>query len=343
MRKEDNRIDWIDMAKGYGIILVYLGHMDMGKYTNWIYSFHMPLFFFLSGCVFRKETDFDTFMCKKSKTVLLPYFLLGVPMLVVYNIKQYIEASWGINQIVKSCLDYIFQRRVFTMWFLACLLCVQIMFYFIEKKYRDSKAKDIKIVLTTVVAMLLGILYNKYLYLSLPWNFDASLMMLPFFVMGYYYNSQPFMKKVNQRIAEKSIFMYVIAGGCLLLNIMVYCINEYAGARLEVYKCEYGIIPITYLAASLGIGFIVFFSKIVNLKPIQYIGKYSLLYFAWHQTLIIPFVEWIFGLFVDKNFVYSNSWILFAYKLIQLIVGMAILTALNELIRRTRLKVIIGR
>lgn len=47
------RIDWIDVAKGIGIILMVMGHTSMPDAINrWIYSFHMPLFFLLSGLLF---------------------------------------------------------------------------------------------------------------------------------------------------------------------------------------------------------------------------------------------------------------------------------------------------
>lgn len=47
------RIDWIDVAKGVGIFLMVMGHTSMPDAVNrWIYSFHMPLFFLLSGLVF---------------------------------------------------------------------------------------------------------------------------------------------------------------------------------------------------------------------------------------------------------------------------------------------------
>ncbi|MDB4201501.1 hypothetical protein N9763_00715 [Polaribacter sp.] len=39
------RIDWIDQAKGFGIILVVYGH-NFPSIEDYIYSFHMPLFFF---------------------------------------------------------------------------------------------------------------------------------------------------------------------------------------------------------------------------------------------------------------------------------------------------------
>lgn len=40
------RIEWLDMAKGYGIILVIFAHFGVPLWGTWIYSFHMPLFSF---------------------------------------------------------------------------------------------------------------------------------------------------------------------------------------------------------------------------------------------------------------------------------------------------------
>ena len=58
------RLDWIDIAKGIGIILVVLGHTLVPQVREtgfagflwiFIYNFHMPLFFFLSGYLFEKD------------------------------------------------------------------------------------------------------------------------------------------------------------------------------------------------------------------------------------------------------------------------------------------------
>ena len=44
-----NRIKWIDISKGIGIILVLMGHISKIKIiNNVIYAFHMPLFFMIS-------------------------------------------------------------------------------------------------------------------------------------------------------------------------------------------------------------------------------------------------------------------------------------------------------
>ena len=47
------RIEWIDVCKGLGIFLVFIGHTNVSQLSctlyDWIYSFHMPLFYMLSG------------------------------------------------------------------------------------------------------------------------------------------------------------------------------------------------------------------------------------------------------------------------------------------------------
>lgn len=48
------RENWIDWAKSIGIMLVIMGHYGMGDkiYGTFIYAFHMPLFFIVSGYLF---------------------------------------------------------------------------------------------------------------------------------------------------------------------------------------------------------------------------------------------------------------------------------------------------
>jgi fucose 4-O-acetylase-like acetyltransferase len=58
-----SRLEHIDVAKGIGIILVVLGHnwiirTEKGELFRIIFSFHMPLFFFLSGVLFKAQSDF---------------------------------------------------------------------------------------------------------------------------------------------------------------------------------------------------------------------------------------------------------------------------------------------
>ena len=59
------RIASIDIAKGVGMLFIIWGHvMRYGITNHWVYVFHIPLFFFLSGLVFSQERygDFKAFL-----------------------------------------------------------------------------------------------------------------------------------------------------------------------------------------------------------------------------------------------------------------------------------------
>lgn len=50
------RIGYLDIAKGIGILLMIFGHIDGGGVVQtWIYSFHIPLFFIVSGIIVFKQ------------------------------------------------------------------------------------------------------------------------------------------------------------------------------------------------------------------------------------------------------------------------------------------------
>jgi fucose 4-O-acetylase-like acetyltransferase len=86
-----SRFQWVDIAKGIGIILVVYGHVIRGLHSatiiseqtfylsdTLVYSFHMPLFFVLSGLFFRKSMDKYNpkgFVIEKCKTLLYPYII----------------------------------------------------------------------------------------------------------------------------------------------------------------------------------------------------------------------------------------------------------------------------
>lgn len=67
MSEVTKRIEWIDTAKGIGILMVMLGHDYLDwKFVFWCYSCHMALFFFLSGCTFKLLCRFQIFFKKES-------------------------------------------------------------------------------------------------------------------------------------------------------------------------------------------------------------------------------------------------------------------------------------
>ncbi|MDH7637264.1 acyltransferase family protein [Sphingomonas oryzagri] len=67
------RVEWIDSLRGIGIVLVVIGHVTSRPWLHhYIYLFHMPLFFAISGYVF-KRTDPKALVGRRVMTLLVPY------------------------------------------------------------------------------------------------------------------------------------------------------------------------------------------------------------------------------------------------------------------------------
>lgn len=83
----NKRIEWIDIAKAVAIVLVGIGHYSCPKILMaFIYSFHMPLFFILSGITFNtSKYTFQQFFIRKLKTLVFPWCLAVVLYTVFQN------------------------------------------------------------------------------------------------------------------------------------------------------------------------------------------------------------------------------------------------------------------
>lgn len=125
------RLDYIDIAKGIGIILVVIGHcMGWEPGFKFIYSFHMPLFFFLSGfCLnINKYTTQELFI-NRLKTILLPALLFSIVVSTLY----YLGADGDISELT--------YRLPWAMWFLPVLFVAEIIYSILFKLLKGDVSK----------------------------------------------------------------------------------------------------------------------------------------------------------------------------------------------------------
>ena len=132
------RLKEFDILKGIGILLVLLGHTGIsGLLYTFIYAFHMPLFFFASGC-FHKQKDSMSFIKKKVKGLLLPYLFFVACffiMSVFLECMQSHSLSIGILSTISSLNPmnehcWILYR---TIWFLLCLFEISVIYHIIDR------------------------------------------------------------------------------------------------------------------------------------------------------------------------------------------------------------------
>lgn len=85
--KDKTRLEYLDAAKGLGILLVILGHIyawnpniNRKILVTWIYSFHMPLFFIVSGMLikYKNYCNIKEFIFSRIKHILVPYIVFSL-------------------------------------------------------------------------------------------------------------------------------------------------------------------------------------------------------------------------------------------------------------------------
>ena len=75
------RIEWVDLSKFVGIFAMVWGHSGVNESMDIIiHAFHMPLFFFLSGYLYK-----DRGIKKKAKPLLIPYFVFGIGLFLLWK------------------------------------------------------------------------------------------------------------------------------------------------------------------------------------------------------------------------------------------------------------------
>lgn len=128
------RINWIDWAKVFAIYLVALGHLlsktgSEGYIFNFIYSFHMPFFFFISGYLFRiKENGFVDFLKSSFRSLLVPYILLNLIGNAFLIPTWVLARHWPIDQLFYF-ITADGRGEPGPTWFLVCLFQVRLLSY----------------------------------------------------------------------------------------------------------------------------------------------------------------------------------------------------------------------
>ncbi len=296
-----NRIQWIDMAKGIGIILVILGHgIFPNKLIIWLYSFHMPLFFFLSGAVFsiNRYSTFKDFSKHKINTLLIPslYFAIIIN-LVNYGLSILSGKTSNINIVYKVSAIFLELRGGklgFIPWYLTCLFICSLLMYPILR-YISLR----KIFVLSIVMSIIGYLYSSYLGIVLPWSIDIAINGLPFMILGYLFTKRKLF--FNNYIFNIKMFPIYF-----LFNIICGSINYIlTGKRLDMYINSYGNYFLYIGAAISGILMTIVVCKKIVMPQISFIGRNSLIYYCLHNN-IMDFIYIILGNNI-KNSLSSSS------------------------------------
>jgi fucose 4-O-acetylase-like acetyltransferase len=194
------RIAYIDIAKGIGILLVVLGHSDLRAFAPIlriaVYSFHMPLFFFLSGMFFKPEMPFGDLARRRFKSLAWPFFF---SIFVIYFAALFFDKlglEVLVSRVVKSFYANGYTLEWTPMWFLPALFTVNLaawLFYRLFARVSPAWPRWLGLagVLAAGIATLrafvpfeFSLAGRDFSFNGLPWSLDLALVLVFFFALG---------------------------------------------------------------------------------------------------------------------------------------------------------------
>lgn len=304
---KESRIEWIDIAKGIGIILVIAGHTIYLGYSYPIYAFHMPLFFFLSGLVLKdKKEGFVNFWKTKTKSLIRPWFvILTISLFVCLTIPE-----WRNQLTLKAVLSdlYTANTNVFqnsSLWYLVCFYFVLILFYFINKIKVTRVTKFFFYLFAIVLLWSKEVLNMTNLpFHRLPFKIDSALIALFFFILAFRYK-----EKILKLMACK--YNLLIVSVVIVFTICLCVFNGWSNINsLDTGKVRLLYYPI----ALMGIGSVCLISQLQGWEKLTktrkffvFYGKNSLIIFGF-QSLFIRLYLLFFNRVQNLNMVlYDNN------------------------------------
>jgi len=174
------KINWIENLKVLGILAVILGHIasPLGEF---IFSWHMPLFFIIAGFFINFDLSLGEYITKNFKRLMIPYFLfalIGVFATFLKNIflaREQLEVFHELKGIfIWMDMTSLMNSYAFVLWFLPALFFSKVLFYIINKYIIN-----IFIQLTLII----GLFYISF-YIEVPFGIDNALNAMPFLFIG---------------------------------------------------------------------------------------------------------------------------------------------------------------
>lgn len=274
------RLKWIDWMKAMGIYLIVLGHFfSVG--CKFVYVFHVPLFFTISGFLSKREVDRQVFWKKLWYNLVVPMLMMAVAIFIYNSIVQLFEGTLEWQTF------YLFARNVLfgmvlgfdNLWFVYTLILLKIIFqYCILKKLFYS---------LTIVMLALAYSYNTLDFAGFPFflNEPNSIINVctafPFFAFGLFVRDyKVLLNEWNNMI----MLMFAFLCGFLFDLICMF----YNGG-VEMYCCNYGRNMMLFLLGGIA-GCVMIFaaSKLLGnaSKIVVIISRGTIIILGFHKLFI---------------------------------------------------------
>lgn len=293
---DKKRIVWIDQLRGLAFYFVVLGHMAVsGDFEAWIYSFHMPLFFIISGFNLNfdrmKETGFKDYISHIVVRMLVPYLWL---QFIALGLKYAI--SGGLIRVPKYLLgiitgnSFVVSAPSNPLYFVLLLFSAQLLIFLLVKLTGGNKGM--------VFAVILALTAIPVLTDSKPavWHINVVptamlFMLIGRFFMDCYVSGGKLLRRMKLPLYIIICVLLLVAGGALGVS------NGRASIHANGFGEEYIIFVIGASLTSMGFALLVML--LPSTKLFNFIGMNTIFLLGIHEPLLI-FTQKLFPVAWEK-------------------------------------------
>lgn len=284
--KERNQA--LDILKGFAIILVVIGHIgsDWPLLIKWIYSFHMPLFFSISGFIeaskydSNKDVGIKRYIIHKSKSILWTYMIWAAIYTAATALVCIKRGDWSLlfrTLFSRGLGIVIADNSIGAIWFLLVLYEVEVVSFVLKKLEKEW---------VTFFIVLVGLIFHMFgRRIVLPYLLQLLWIGLIFYQFGGLLHRY----QVIRRILEwtKSKFRYtIIRYGIWEVLFGLLSIAGLYNGRVDIINSELGNAPLTIVIACGEIlcCFVLctLASNINAMRPVKALGQETLIIMTTH-------------------------------------------------------------
>lgn len=275
----------IDGLRCIGICAVVLGHF-CALVQEWVYSFHLPLFFVIGGLLYRPtNTSFTSYVTGKAKSLLLPFYAYGLGLLIYWLVfERYFRASTQDFPWHQSLYGLLYAangpnfwlRFGGAIWFLPCYFCAVICYEAISRVAVQRKHIVLFIVMVTSI---IAYIYNTTAHhINLPFGLNQALTGLPWMWIGSYFADKKIITYLKEEMSKT---------WCVLFAVTFLFLSLVSDLKLDLFSCTLGASWIQLYSYSMGGILLCIFLGVLfqGSKIVQLIGASTLTIMCLHQVI----------------------------------------------------------
>lgn len=326
------RINKIDILRAIGITFMVLGHVFdfFGKFDRYIHTFHMPLFFIVSGFLFKSKSEVKLFklIIQKVKRLLLPYLSFAAINYVAWLFLEKGDCAWHEPLIKLVTYNTSGLPICGALWFLTALFWTEVFYMMIDRLVTNNQVRSILVI---AIAVTVSWIQSSTVF-RLPLTIDTGLVCMGFYEIGHLCKQHG--QTIYKKLESRNVWSIIGIGLLLAVaNAVLSFVNPY----VNIKSGWFGFIPLFWINALIGVAACYMLTVLVDciLKDTNPIKKYllsvgtgSIVYLGFNQLAIL-----VTRMLLIRVSFMENVWIL---SVVVFVIVMVILHVLYLILRKTK-------